>query len=97
MLKVDKKLYRAAFDDILYLEAFGDYAKVHFLSQVLIITSTMKRLEAELPSELFVRTHKSYLINISKVEFIEGNQVKIGSEMIPIGLRYREAVLGKLR
>jgi len=97
MLKVDKKLYRAAFDDILYLEAFGDYAKVYLLSQVLIITSTMKRLEAELPSELFVRTHKSFIINISKVEFIEGNQVKIGSEMIPIGLRYREAVLGKLR
>jgi Response regulator of the LytR/AlgR family len=97
MLKVDKKLYRAAFDDILYLEAFGDYAKVHLIHQVLIITSTMKRLEAELPSELFVRTHKSYLINISKVEFIEGNQVKIGSGMIPIGLRYREVVLGKLR
>ncbi|MFC3879263.1 LytR/AlgR family response regulator transcription factor [Algoriphagus namhaensis] len=97
LLKVDKKLYRTPFSDILYLEAFGDYAKVHLENQVLIITSTMKKMEAELPNELFIRTHKSYIINTSKVEFIEGNQVKIGSQMIPIGLRYREAVLEKMK
>lgn len=97
LLKVDKKLYRTPFSDILYLEAFGDYAKVHLSDQVLIITTTMKKMEAELPTELFIRTHKSFIINTSKVEFIEGNQVKIGSQMIPIGLRYREAVLEKMK
>lgn len=96
MLKVDKKLYRAPFEDILFFEAFGDYAKVHFENHVLIITSTMKRMEAELPKELFVRTHKSYIINTSKVEFIEGNQIKIRGKMIPIGMRYRENLLRQL-
>jgi DNA-binding LytR/AlgR family response regulator len=96
MLKVDKKLYRAAFGDILFLEAFGDYAKVHFENQVLIITSTMKKMEAELPEALFVRTHKSYIINTTKVEFIEGNQIKIGSKLIPIGMSYRENLLKQL-
>lgn len=96
MLKVDKKLYRSAFHDILFFEAFGDYAKVHFASQVLIITSTMKKMEAELPKELFVRVHKSYIVNITKVEFIEGNQIKIGSKLIPIGMSYRENLLKQL-
>lgn len=96
MLKVDKKLYRTAFEDILFFEAFGDYAKVHFENHVLIITSTMKKMEAELPKELFVRTHKSFIINASNVEFIEGNQIRIGGKMIPIGMRYRENLLKQL-
>ncbi|WP_296703928.1 LytTR family DNA-binding domain-containing protein [Algoriphagus sp.] len=96
MLKVDKKLYRTVFSDILFFEAFGDYAKVYLESQVLIITSTMKKMEAELPEELFVRTHKSFIINTSKVDFIEGNQIKIGGRMIPIGMRYRENLLKQL-
>ncbi|WP_057938239.1 LytR/AlgR family response regulator transcription factor [Algoriphagus resistens] len=96
MLKVDKKLYRTAFEDILFFEAFGDYAKVYLENQVLIITTTMKKMEAELPKELFVRTHKSFIINTSKVEFIEGNQAKIGNKLIPIGMRYRESLLKQL-
>lgn len=96
MLKVDKKLYRTAFEDILFFEAFGDYAKVYLENQVLIITSTMKKMETELPKELFVRTHKSFIINTSKVEFIEGNQAKIGNKLIPIGMRYRESLLKQL-
>lgn len=96
MLKVDKKLYRIAFEDILFFEAFGDYAKVYLESQVLIITSTMKKMEAELPKELFIRTHKSFIINTTKVDFIEGNQIKIGGKMIPIGMRYRENLLKQM-
>lgn len=93
MLKVDKKLYRTAFDDILFFEAFGDYVKVHLTDEDLIITHTMKKLLTELPSDQFIRTHKSFIINKSKVEFIEGNQLKIGKEMVSIGQVYREQVL----
>jgi DNA-binding LytR/AlgR family response regulator len=96
MLKVDKKLYRTAFEDILFFEAFGDYAKVYLESKILIITSTMKKMEAELPKELFVRTHKSFIINTGKVEFIEGNQIKISGKIIPIGMRYRNNLLNHL-
>ena len=96
MLKVDKKLYRTAFEDILFFEAFGDYVKVHLKDQVLIITHTMKRLLTELPSDQFIRTHKSFIINRSKVEFIEGNQLKVGEQMVSIGQVYREQVLAAL-
>lgn len=96
ILKVDKKLYRTAFEDILFFEAFGDYVKVHLVDQVLIITHTMKKLLTELPSDRFIRTHKSYIINKPKVEFIEGNQLKIGEQMVAIGQVYREQVMDAL-
>ena len=96
MLKVDKKLYRTAFDDILFFEAFGDYVKVHLKDQVLIITHTMKKLLTELPEDLFIRTHKSFIINKQKVDFIEGNQLKIGDDLVSIGQVYRDGVLKAL-
>ena len=51
---------------------------------------------AELPDHSFIRTHKSYIINKSKFEYIEGNQIKIGDAMVSIGQSYREQVLKAL-
>ena len=93
MLKVDKKLYRTSFSDILFFEALGDYVKVHLSDQVLIITHTMKKLLTELPTDQFIRTHKSFIINKSKVQYVEGNRLKVGTQMVAIGQVYREQVL----
>lgn len=93
MLKADKKMYRTAYDDILFFEALGDYVKVHTKERVLIIASTLKKLLAELPESQFIRTHKSFIISKSKVEYIEGNQIKIGEQMVSIGQAFRESVL----
>lgn len=92
MLKADRKLYRTMFDDVLYIEAHGDYVKVHVKEKVMIVTSTLKHLLMELPPSRFVRTHKSYIINIQHVRYLEGNRVNVGSSMIPIGQSYREEV-----
>lgn len=96
MLKADKKVYRTPYEDILFCEALGDYVKVHLKDKVLIVTTTMKKLLAELPQHFFLRTHKSYIINKTKVEYIEGNQIKIGSQLVAIGQSYREEVMKAL-
>jgi DNA-binding LytR/AlgR family response regulator len=93
LLKADKKVYRTAFDDILFLEALGDYVKVYTKERVLIIAGTLKKLLSELPESLFIRTHKSFIIATDKVEYIEGNQIKIGEHKVSIGQAYREGVL----
>ncbi|MBO6495909.1 MAG: response regulator transcription factor [Roseivirga sp.] len=93
MLKADKKMYRTSFEDILFCEALGDYVKVHLSDKVLIVTTTMKKLLTELPEQIFLRTHKSYIINKTKVEYIEGNQIKIGERMVSIGQSYRDEVM----
>jgi len=93
LLKADKKIYRTPFEEILYCEALGDYVKVHLTSKTLIITTTLKGILADLPSDQFMRTHKSYIINKTKFEYIEGNQIKIDKHMVSIGQSYREKVL----
>lgn len=96
LLKADKKIYRTPFNDILYCEALGDYVKVNLADKTLIVTTTMKKLLSDLPSDSFIRTHKSYIINKSKFEYIEGNQIKIGDHMVSIGQSYREEVFKQL-
>ena len=96
MLKADKKMYKTNFDDILFFEALGDYVKVHTREKVLIVTTTLKKLLEELPDAKFIRTHKSYIISKDKLEYIEGNQIKIGEHMVSIGQAYREEVLRAL-
>lgn len=67
--------------------------KVHLTSKTLIITTTMKGILADLPSDQFMCTHKSYIINKTKFEYLEGNQIKIDKHMVSIGQSYREKVL----
>ena len=97
MLKADRKMYRTEFKDIQYFEALGDYVKVHLYDKVLIVTTTLKKLLEELPSDQFLRAHKSFIISKSKVEYVEGNQVKIGGKLITIGQAYREEVMKGLK
>lgn len=96
MLKADKKMYRTPYEDILFCEALGDYVKIHLKEKVLIVTTTMKSFLAELPEQIFLRTHKSFIINKNKVEYIEGNQIKIGTHIVSIGQSYREEVMKAL-
>jgi DNA-binding LytR/AlgR family response regulator len=93
LLKADKKIYRTPYDDILYMESLGDYVKVYLKGKVLIVTTTLKKLVEELPATEFIRTHKSFIINKSKLEYIEGNQIKIRDQFITIGQSYRDEVL----
>lgn len=96
LLKADRKMYRTPFESILFCEALGDYVKVHLVDRTLIVTTTMKGILTELPADQFVRTHKSFIINKTRFEYIEGNQIKIGEHMVAIGQSYREEVLKQL-
>lgn len=92
MLKADKRIHKINFNQIRYFESIGDYVKVHIEDKsTLIISDTLKKLIRELPS-IFLRVHKSYIINTTKLEFIEGNSIRLGEENIPIGQSYREQV-----
>lgn len=90
-VKDDKVTYRVDLKDIFYIEAVGDYAKIITPQKVYLTCQTMKRFEACLPSNRFVRVHKSFIISVSKINSIEGNLLSIGSTHIPIGATYRKA------
>ncbi len=97
LLKADKKIYQVNYNEILFFEALGDYVKAHLADKVLIVTTTLKKLLAELPSDQFFQTHKSFVISKQKIQYVEGNQIKIGDSMINIGQSFKEAVLLKIK
>lgn len=92
MLKADKKNHKVNFDQIRYFESIGDYVKVHLKdSKTLIISETLRKLEEILPNS-FLRVHKTYIISIPHLEYVEGNQIQLGKTKIPIGQSYRDKV-----
>ena len=93
VLKADKKLYALDFSDIKYIEGQGDYMKVHLVDKMLMVHQTLKSILESLPGEEFMRIHKSYLVNLKHIEFIEGNQVKIGKHSIPVSPPNRDKLI----
>ncbi|MEW7281188.1 LytTR family DNA-binding domain-containing protein [Aquimarina sp. 2201CG1-2-11] len=87
-LKVDKKLVKILLTDILFIESLKDYIRVSTLTDTFLSHKSLTSISEELPSENFIRIHKSYTIAIDKVKSIEGNLVEIGDKRIPIGRNY---------
>jgi DNA-binding LytR/AlgR family response regulator len=88
-IKSSKKTYKVNLINILYIEALGDYVKVFTTDKMIVTYQSLKNIETLLPPRTFPRIHKSFIISLSKVELIEGNQVKIRDRMIPIGTNYK--------
>lgn len=89
-IKSNKKNYKVNFSDICFIEALGDYIKVHTVDKTLITYLSMKKMEALLPAEAFVRIHKSFIVNIHRIKTIEGNMVEVKNERITIGNNYKQ-------
>ena len=91
-IKADKKVYRIQINDILDLEALGDYVKIRTIQGQHLVNSTLKDMMDELPAEEFIRVHKSFAIARNKISFIEGNFIRIADKDIPVGATYKEEV-----
>ncbi|HUI32479.1 MAG TPA: LytTR family DNA-binding domain-containing protein [Dysgonamonadaceae bacterium] len=91
-VKADHKLIRVLFKDILYIEGWKDYVKIHLAGEPHPILSlmSMKGLEETLPSTKFIRIHRSFIIQKNKIDSISKNRVKIGDKELPIGESYKE-------
>jgi len=98
-VKENGKILRVDFDNILYIEAFGDYVKIFLLIGKTIVTMiTMKKLETLLPSTIFLRIHKSHIINLNAVISIEGNSVLLETGVsLLIGLQFRNNVFEAIK
>ena len=87
-LKVDKKLVKIRFEDILYIESLKDYIKVFTVIDNYLVHKSLTSMTEELPDSNFIRIHRSYTIALDKVKSVEGNLVEIGITRIPIGRKY---------
>jgi len=95
-IKTDSKIYRLAYKDIIYAEANGNYTKIVTTQQTLTAGITFTSFEQQLPSSIFIRVHRSFIINKSFISHIEGNRVFVNAIEIPIGNNYKEVFLKEL-
>ena len=93
-VKADKKLQRIALNDICYIESLKDYIRIKTATGEIVTYQTMQAILQKLPPAQFVRVHKSYIVALSAITAIEGNQVFIGKTALPIGRLYKEQFLG---
>ena len=93
-LKTDYKTVRISISDIRYVEAMSEYLKIFLDSQPkpLIVLLSMKKLEERLPQGSFMRIHRSYIVNLTKISEVNKNRVIMDSDTyLPIGDNYKEA------
>jgi DNA-binding LytR/AlgR family response regulator len=95
-IKADNKLVKVFFDDILYAEALQNYVAIHTVSKKYITYLTFRSIEDYLPSDRFIKTHKSYIVSASRIDNIEGNEIRIGTQYIPISRNQKDEVMEKL-
>lgn len=95
-IKADNKLVKIFFDEILFVEALQNYVTIHTVNKKYVTYLTFKSVEEYLPSDEFIKCHKSYIVAASKVSSIEGNEITIGSNHIPVSRNAKEESLGKL-
>ncbi|GAB3930021.1 LytR/AlgR family response regulator transcription factor [Larkinella terrae] len=95
-LKVGHSMQRFDFDAIDYIQAFGTYCKVFINQKVVVVNEIISHLENLLPAQKFLRIHKSYLINLSKINSYNYRNIFVGSTKIPLGASYREKFEGFL-
>jgi DNA-binding LytR/AlgR family response regulator len=91
-LKSDYKIKRINFNDILYIEGLKDYVKVFILNSVKPILSltSLKLLESKLPESKFMRVHRSFIVNLERIDTIERSRIVFGKEYIPVSDQYKE-------
>jgi len=91
-LKSEYKIRRINFNDILYIEGMKDYVKVYLAHEEkpVLSISSVKAVEEKLPTEHFMRVHRSFIVNLDKIEVIERSRIVFGKTYIPVSDQYKD-------
>jgi len=95
-IKADNKLVKIEYDEILFVEALQNYVTIQTVDKKYITYLTFKSVEEYLPAEKFIKIHKSYIVSASKIDTIEGNEIRIGNHHLPISRNLKDEVMEKL-
>ena len=91
-LRVKRKMVKISYSDMLYIESQREYLKVVTSEQSYTTKMSIHKMESTLPSDLFVRIHRSFIISVSKIRSYSPNEVEVNGTSIPIGRNYKEVI-----
>ena len=92
-VRSDRRMKKINFYDILYIESYSDYLKIHCTSETIITRVNISIIEAKLPQEYFVRVHRSYIVSLSHIESFSNEELILNKKSIPISRSYKEEVI----
>jgi DNA-binding LytR/AlgR family response regulator len=95
-VRSEHRFIRVDLDEVLYVEALKDYVKIVTPSQTILTAMTMKVIEQHLPERDFIRIHRSYIVNVNKIEAILNLDVVVGGVTIPVGESYKEQLFNSV-
>jgi len=93
IVKSGYKVYRINYDELLYIEGQREYVTFHTTKQRITTLFSLKELEERLPSDQFVRIHKSYIISLKHIDMIERNILEIAGKKLPVGGSYKDGLM----
>ena len=95
-INIDRRLIKIEYHSVNVVEAKGDYIHIKTDSKNYIVNSTLKKIEEKLPKDLFLKVHRSFIVNFKKIIDIEDNSVLIGKEIIPVSRSQRPELIKRL-
>jgi DNA-binding LytR/AlgR family response regulator len=95
-IKCNHQIEKVFYDDLLYAEAMLNYVMLHTNAKKMMVYVTIKNLEEQLPTNTFIKVHKSFIVNKTKIKSIEGNILDIGNKKITISQSLREKVMDNI-
>jgi DNA-binding LytR/AlgR family response regulator len=95
-VKENKKVIKIYLSEIKYIEGLSEYVQIYTDKRKVIVKTSLTLMEEKLPTEQFLRIHKSYIISVSKIEAFTANTIEIQNKELPIGRSYKNVVLNLL-
>jgi DNA-binding LytR/AlgR family response regulator len=95
-VKCDGRFEKILFDELVYAEAMANYVVLHMEQRKLLVYLTLKGILEQLPSDVFIKIHKSTVINSKKVKSIDGNMVNLGKAVVAISQNLQDAVMKEI-
>ncbi len=96
-IKVDGRYVRLDLDDVLYVESLGDYVTFRTANEKYIVHSTLKNIDDKIKNKKFLKVHRSYIVNLSKVVDIEETNMVIADKVIPVSRAHKPVLMNKIR
>jgi DNA-binding LytR/AlgR family response regulator len=95
-VKCDGRFEKVLYNELVYIEAMLNYVVLHTETRKLIVYLTIKGITEQLPADIFLKVHKSYIVNLNKIKSIEGNEINLGNVRVIISQNLQETVMKEI-
>jgi len=95
-VKCDGRIEKVLYSELIYVEAMLNYVALYTETKKMMVYLTVKSMEAQLPADIFLKVHKSYIVNVSKIKSIEGNEITLANAKVTISQNFYDAVMKEI-